>query len=53
MPGWVVVGVFTPWLLLIALTIWFAKYYIKDDEPLVEFPKTADAKSQEKESVDD
>ena len=33
-PGWVVIGVFAPWIVLIFVTWWFALFVLKDDEPL-------------------
>ena len=36
MPGWVFFGVIVPWLVLICVTVWFAAFYLKDDEPIVD-----------------
>ena len=35
-PSWVVWGLFVPWLVMIAVTWWFAIFIMKDDEPMVE-----------------
>ena len=34
MPSWVFWGLLLPWLILIAVTWWFALFWMKDDEPL-------------------
>ena len=39
-PAWVVWGLFVPWLVMIAITWWFALFVLKDDEPFVAFPNS-------------
>lgn len=47
MPGWVALGLFLPWLILICVTIWFALYHLKDDEPYQDWPEGAKAREEE------
>ena len=42
MPAWVFWGVMAPWFVQIGLTWWFAAVWLKDDEPYVDFPMSAD-----------
>ena len=37
-PSWVVFGLIIPWLVLILVTWWFALFFMKDDEPYMDFP---------------
>jgi hypothetical protein len=37
-PTWVVWGLFIPWFVMILVTWYFAIFYLKDDEPYMEFP---------------
>ncbi len=38
-PSWVFWGLFFPWCLGVVFTIWFAQFYLKEDEPYAEFPE--------------